>query len=282
MDREYVYSPSLFARANLFYPLLGGSVQLSSDFHFERDHYPAYELIYISSGQGTFQCGQDVVQLKKGDGLIHAMQHPHGYRADPVEPYHMLYVVFQGSDMDRIWKSWFHQPYQLISSAMGNEPYVRSMKSLIEAMPSTDARSEGAMSSRLYELLVELFMRGQSDELGRGMPLPPSIERGRSYLDHHSKEELHIKFAADAAGLSYYHFIRQFKRYYHITPKEYLTQIRIVQAKQLLLQTDDPITDIAETAGFGSYTSFLTMFLRIEGVSPSYYRKMWQRKSTQA
>jgi AraC family transcriptional regulator len=280
MDKEYVYSPSGFTRSNLYYVLLGGSVQLSSTFHFEREHYPAYELIYILSGKGTFRCGQEVVELKAGDGLLHHMQHAHGYRADPSDPYQMLYVVFQGRDMERTWEAWFNRPYLFFDSLSPQEPFVKSMLSIIEHMPLLDTEKEADMSVRLYQLLVELYMRGQSDVKDRGLIKPESIERGRMFLEQLYADDATIHRAAHIAGLSYYHFIRQFKRYYYITPKEYVTQIRIRHAKQLLLHSDLPITLIAEQAGFGSYNSFLTMFLSNEQVSPSYYRKMWQRAST--
>lgn len=277
MDKEYVYSPSGFARANLYYPLLGGSVQLSSTFHFERAHYPAYEFIYILSGKGTFHCGQEVVQLAAGEGILHHMQHAHGYRANPSDPYRMLYVVFQGRDMERTWEAWFHRPYVYFDSLSTDEPCVKSLRFIIEHMSSMDAQKEATMSIRLYQLLVELHMRGQSDGKDRGQIKPESIENGRLYLEQYYTDDATIHRAAQRAGLSYFHFIRQFKRYYSITPKEYVTRIRISHAKQLLLHTDLPMFHIAEQAGFGSYNSFLTMFLAYEEVSPTYYRKLWQR-----
>jgi AraC-like DNA-binding protein len=84
---------------------------------------------------------------------------------------------------------------------------------------------------------------------------------------------------AQAAHLSRYHFLRAFRSAFHMTPHEYLTRKRIERAKELLAESDLPVTEICFEVGFESLGSFSTLFHRIVGWSPSIYRaRAWQMR----
>jgi hypothetical protein len=62
-----------------------------------------------------------------------------------------------------------------------------------------------------------------------------------------------------------------------VTPHQYLTAVRINKA-QLLLQNDTPVTDTCFAVGFESLTSFIGLFKRITGISPSIYRQQQRQR----
>lgn len=277
--QEFIVSPSGFARSHLFYPLIGGHDVSNDSFYFQREHYPAYEILFITKGKGWVRQDNEWIALTPGDCFIHDMHRPHAYRSDPSDPMEMLYLVFNGFDMERIWNTWFGRPYVLLHECRPEEPFLQSLRTILEWMPIDNPNSEPAASSLIYHMLTGVLTRFRSAWSDNRTAAPKAIDRGRAYLDQNFAGDADIEKAARAAGLSYYHFIRQFKRYYGCTPKDYLNRKKINHSKRLLLLTDLSVTELAEKSGFSNYNTFLHSFLQHEGCSPSVFRKMWQRTS---
>ena len=70
------------------------------------------------------------------------------------------------------------------------------------------------------------------------------------------------------------HFTRLFKKYYGKSPTEYKAQIRIDQAKSMLIETDMRIKAIAESVGYNDALYFSRAFKKECGYSPSEYRAL--------
>lgn len=82
---------------------------------------------------------------------------------------------------------------------------------------------------------------------------------------------------SDEVALSPYHLIRLFRRVYRQTPHQYLIQVRIAKAKDLLIHSDMSITEICAVVGYESLGSFSALFYKTVGLSPRAYRA--RRKS---
>ena len=67
---------------------------------------------------------------------------------------------------------------------------------------------------------------------------------------------------------------RCFKEYTGFAPHEYITQLRIYNAKYLLKATDLSIDEISRQTGFSDSVYFIQVFKKIEGITPSKFRKM--------
>lgn len=94
----------------------------------------------------------------------------------------------------------------------------------------------------------------------------------RRLIDQHYDGSLTLDGVSREVALSAYHLIRVFKRAYRQTPYQYLVQLRIARAKELLRTTDLPITEICAAVGYESLGSFSTLFTKLAGLSPSAYR----------
>ncbi|MGF6770594.1 AraC family transcriptional regulator [Paraburkholderia sp. GAS199] len=79
---------------------------------------------------------------------------------------------------------------------------------------------------------------------------------------------------ASECGLSTGHFAHAFKTSVGRSPYQYLIEQRLMKARQLMLETQMPLSDIALMSGFGSQAHFNRRFLKSFGVSPGVWRRM--------
>ena len=94
----------------------------------------------------------------------------------------------------------------------------------------------------------------------------------RALIDRHYTRELTIAYLAKKSGLSPFHFIRAFRQEVGSTPHQYQRARRIDRAKELLVTTPLPITEICDRIGFQSLGSFSSLFRRLTGETPAGYR----------
>ena len=102
-----------------------------------------------------------------------------------------------------------------------------------------------------------------AQQAARWMDIPTTEHTGES-----SVQQL-----ATRLGISDRHLRRIFEAQFGISPLQYLQTRRLLTAKQLLTDTDLPITQVAEQCGFGTIRSFNRVFLKEKGMTPSAFRK---------
>ena len=105
-----------------------------------------------------------------------------------------------------------------------------------------------------------------------------SLPAIRAYVDRHYAKQLTVPHLAKLAGLSRFHFIRAFRAEAGMTPHQYLRDRRIARARELLVTTPLPVTEICDAVGFQSLGSFCALFKRLTGEAPVSYRAA-RRKS---
>ena len=99
------------------------------------------------------------------------------------------------------------------------------------------------------------------------------IERALKYIALNYQQPLTLEEVAGYCNLSPTYFSRKFRLITGQTFKEHVNYIRLRQATQMLLMTDNSITKIAMLCGFGSSNYFKDLFRASTGRSPREYRK---------
>jgi AraC-like DNA-binding protein len=117
-------------------------------------------------------------------------------------------------------------------------------------------------------------------ELGNGSDEPEwrggiPLYRLRKVIDFvrsHLDRRITVAQMAEQAGMSKFHFAREFRRSLGLTPLQYVTQCRIEKAKGLLRGTGLKIEEVARQCGYQSGSHFAEVFQKSVGVRPREYR----------
>jgi len=100
----------------------------------------------------------------------------------------------------------------------------------------------------------------------------------KQYIKTHYHLPLSLEIVADAQGLSSKYLSRLFKEETKENLSEFIVKVRVEQAKRLLSQTNKKIGEISLAVGIESRATFLRIFQKAEGISPSDYRKLEEHK----
>jgi AraC-like DNA-binding protein len=101
---------------------------------------------------------------------------------------------------------------------------------------------------------------------------PPVITRAKEFIHEHQTEELSLGQVAKAVNTSTFYFCKMFKKVTGINFTDYLSRVRIEKSKNLLLNPNLRVSEIAFVVGFQSLTHFYRVFKKILGQSPTEYR----------
>jgi ABC-type Fe3+-hydroxamate transport system substrate-binding protein len=132
-------------------------------------------------------------------------------------------------------------------------------------------RSQASFQELLY--LIMNKMRHTPEQDSR-----TAIERTKLYIDHHYDENLTIDLLARMAEISPKYYGDLFKKTYGVSAIDYVTEVRVNQAKQLMVQSDTRLRDIAHQVGYHDEFYFSRKFKKEVGVSPTVYMRNRRRK----
>jgi len=102
--------------------------------------------------------------------------------------------------------------------------------------------------------------------------IPSYLREVRRLIDTRYAEELTLEGLAEQVGRSKFHLSRAFRDYYHMTPGNCLTSVRLSRAAELLAHTDLPVREIGQRVGLTNNTYFTALFKRQYGRPPREYR----------
>jgi AraC family transcriptional regulator len=106
-----------------------------------------------------------------------------------------------------------------------------------------------------------------------------ALHRVRAYIDDHIGERISLDELARQAGVSRFHFARQFRLSTGESPMGYLRRQRIERSKSILQTRHSTIAEVAARLGFSDQSHFTRIFGRLVGVSPGSFARSDDWKS---
>jgi len=256
----------------------------------EMNRHDYFEIVYVMSGTTDFKIEKRSFKVGKGDLVIIG---PDLYHTNVTSSSVGLACLYFAP--------------QLIVSSCGNEenagylvPFVRQganfphviskhanvpksvfndMQRISSELPAESSRARLSVRTYLKYVLVSLVQHYSEylEELGKAERNERSLQRLKPSLalvEDHSHETILIRDAARACGMSKSRFMSYFKACTGKTFLSYLNCYRISKARELLRNTDHPVSEIAQEVGFCDQSHFGFTFRQASGISPFAYRQL--------
>lgn len=163
----------------------------------------------------------------------------------------------------------FLNSYLFISNS--NER-LNTLQEILDEFSSQRIHYRENSSAILKSLLVNLHRQSISGTSNSATVVSKIME----YIKNNYHEPLTNKTLSDMSGYHEYHLNRLFLKQVGMSVHKYVLNIRINEAKKLLLTTDDSLSTIAEKVGFNSNTHFSTYFKQVIGMSPLEFQKQFK------
>jgi LacI family transcriptional regulator len=148
----------------------------------------------------------------------------------------------------------------------------------MEAARVLDGLMRGRQAPRKPILIAPLGIvtRQSTDTLAIG---DPAVVKALSYLRQNPSAQMRVEDVARQAGVSRRVLERRFVDLLDRTPADEIRRVHMERARQLLVETDMALSQVAEIAGFSSQAYFSDLFRRLAGMTPIQYRRKHRIRS---
>lgn len=220
------------------------------------------QILYVESGTGGEAIiDNEVYPLQENTILYIPANTPHNYYATKT-PLKTKYITFGGSGAAD-----FNAMPAFVQRNMGDFDFSKWYKPLYKYKYTPN--HERSLSVTLYATLLEfknsVSITSPHSETKKNVLMSAMHEMATNF-------DLTLGDIAKNLNISEEHFCRTFKSYTGLRPLEYLNNLKIQHAKELLKKSDKDISEIAEMSGYLSPSYFTMIFKRYTGTTPKKYR----------
>jgi len=217
-----------------------------------------YELVYYIEGRGTTAIGDNEFSYEKNTFTVIQP----GYMHDE-KHYKKTDVLFIGFKYDGGGIS-------LDNCLMCDDISQRVLKILLgmkKEMIGKKSHYELMLQGMLMELLVEIARLSSVKSNSE-----TDFTQIKNFLDENFSRQIDCNILAELSGYSYHRFRHLFKELYGLSPYQYLMQIRLWNAADMLKSTSFSVSRIALETGFSDVSQFCSLFRKKYGCTPGQFR----------
>lgn len=248
-------------------------ILMAEDYRIDRPHgRNDYQMLYLKEGYGYFLIQGNIQKVVAPSVVIYKPHEYQHYLYEKNKKTDIFWIHFSGNMVEHYLDKYrINQPFMKLHHAFGlYETCVNRM--LVELQTEFSSDLCGAL---LHTLLIDLSRMysqtqyqpvrsaGTIDTLSKIHELMQS-----NFAEHHS-----IKYYAELCNVTEIHFIKIFRTKFHITPRQYIIQLRVNKAAQLLMETTLSVKTIAMSVGFDNPLYFSKLFKSMTAMTPSEFRQ---------
>lgn len=256
----------------------------NADFDYPVHYHSEYEINLVMGTDGQRIVGDSIETFQDIDLAMVGPNIGHAWRGERIEGNHVITIQFSDKllEMPIFSKRLFRPIHQLLLDAQQGIRFSHeaqlSMKDKIVQL----TRMHGFQTVlAFFALLNEMAQADRYSLVSRHYDSESSLQTTKSrritkvcdYVESHFADDITLHNVATLVSMSESAFSHFFKSKTGMTFIEYLNDIRIARACQLLSETSCTIAEICYKSGFNNMSNFIRMFKKRKGMTPNAYRE---------
>ncbi len=274
-SNRILYTPSEFARETLLYLQEIGQVHARRPHVSSHPDLSSYLFIMVLSGSGTLSYLGEQYTLSEGDCALVNCKNKY-YHKSSDDLWTIRWVHFYGPTAPGIYQKYVERGGQVIFHPHHIKEFNELWDKLYRLASSDDHIKDMKINEQLAALCCLVMAESWHPESRAETGRRQSLMEIREYLRDHLSEKITLDMLSEKFYINKYYLTRLFRGAYGMTINDYLLQIRISHAKELLRFSRMSMEAIGEACGITPLYYFSRTFKQVEGVSPRDYRKKWQ------
>ena len=296
-SRRILYTPSTWAKSNLIFLQETGSLQAIRPHVSTRHNLQSYLCFVVLDGKGCLEYDGRRYEMAQGDCAFidckkrYSHSTGEGSKSEPKEVdgtwgmdstgdpgsglWSLKWAHFYGANMQAIYDKYLERGGQPVFRPENISVYTELLEKLYELAASEDYIRDMRINSTLSELLALIMEQSWHPENITISKKRLDIVNVKSYLDEHYTEKISLDGLSGLFFIDKFYLSKIFKDAYGTTINAYILSRRITEAKKLLRFTDLSIDEIGSRVGMNDANYFSRSFKKLEGISPSEYKRLW-------
>ena len=264
---------------NSIYPTPGHPHDYSFNFQNGRV-LDEFQMIYITKGEGTFESASYKNTLI-GEGTVFFLfpGEWHRFRPALLTGWDSYWVGFRGKFAENLVSNGYLSVNKPVVKLGSNEEIVSLYQRILEAGNEERAGYQQYISGIVIHLLGYVYYRTKDNHYEDKM-IVQKMDKARVLIREQINTDISPEAIAKELIMTYSWFRRLFKQYTGLAPAQYIDQLRLQRAKELLSGTSKSVKEIAVEMNHESVDYFSTQFKRQAKMTPTQYRKMCVGKSS--
>ena len=275
-SRWEIISANVSAKQNVMYMQEAGLFYSGPAYYTTRENLDSFLIKLTLAGKGQLTYKEKIHEISVGDFFWIDCKEYQDYRtAEDPGYWHVLWLHFYGANAGNYY-ALFQQLNQ--GCPVGHLADIRKAKQIMELLLELYEESSGELTvdlqgANLLTQLLSVFLEAVS--VPYTPKIPVAVSAIRDYLFENYAQSITLDELSQRFSISKFHLLRTFRQHLGLTPNEYLQNIRITKAKELLRTTNLAVSMIANMVGIDSTSYFIAAFKKQEGITPHKYRTAW-------
>ena len=223
-------------------------------------------LIYCLDGIGLYRLGETTYRIGEGDILYIPAHFTHGYECDPVIGWNIKWMHFSGSYAENLLRIAGFSAVRPVRNIGLNKPISSNFDRLSRILISKSMNYSIDATRTFLDILIELIKVSEPQDITKHL------------LEAVTLESSDLESSAKQAGYSKFHFCRLFKKATGVSPWTYAVSLKLDKAKELLMNSDVSVKEVALTVGINDPNYFTRIFAKYAGMSPVKYRNLMSER----